>query len=82
MVIQVEEMRFSSDFLNIRWMPSYRPSLMNLGGKRNCFKNVCRKSGTLEAAADNLETLELYCDTDSETESSSEIDALSDISPD
>ena len=55
---------------------------MNLGGKRNCFKNVCRKSGTLEAAADNLETLDLYCDTDSETESSSDIDPLSDINPD
>ena len=83
MVKQVELVRFTSDLDEDQMFAILKAIADEPGKLQKLFLTVSTElvidTDTLGAAANNLETLELYSETESESDSSSDIDFLSDI---
>ena len=86
MVKQVELVRFSSDLDEYQVFGILEAIAHEPGKLKRLFLTVSTElvidTDTLGAAANNLETLELYSETESESDSSSDIDSLSEIGSD
>ena len=86
MVKQVELVRFTSDLDEDQMFAILKAIADEPGKLQKLFLTVSTElvidTDTLGAAANNLETLELYSETESESDSSSDIDSLSEIGSD